>query len=591
LFHTTLATDPNYIPALRKLAVRSFRAADYILAEKYTAQALQRDDSDPETLYLSGIVERALDHLSAAEDALWSSLRLGISPPRALVQLGEIALAKRDYARAEEILHSGLLHSPNNALLQSELAAALRLDNKLPQANRAATEAVSVAPLYPIARAEAWRVNTVQDAGSRILSAKQTWEQAAGDRLQSYLEAASWYWNIKDWASSDFILKAALVRLPSQNISPMVYFYLASNARHQGLASRAEEYAVKAHAMSYTGIFPNRLQDVSVLQEAIAVNPADALAKYLLGNFLFQYGRYAEAAALWRSAEGAGFHDAVLYRNLGIDAWRVNHNLDEGAAWFRKAVDRAPEDYRLYVDLDDIYAQQGTGQIEERERLFANAPADVLDHDSSRLRFALLLIEEGQFDKALALSENHSFKPWELDDDPRNVFVLANLEKGRLALAANDFKRARESFERALEYPSNLGIGRPDKGKDTAVLYWLGVALHKQGDTQGAERAWDSVLDEEGGGDLSRYYAALASKAAGHQEGAVERLRRLADGPLAGRTSSTDYYVAGLAELELQHAEHAREDFHKALEINPFFWQAQIEIRRMKGSGTKISHP
>jgi Tfp pilus assembly protein PilF len=47
LFHTILATDPNYVPALRKLAVRSFRAADYVLAEKYTARALQRDDSDP----------------------------------------------------------------------------------------------------------------------------------------------------------------------------------------------------------------------------------------------------------------------------------------------------------------------------------------------------------------------------------------------------------------------------------------------------------------------------------------------------------------------------------------------------------------
>jgi tetratricopeptide (TPR) repeat protein len=182
-----------------------------------------------------------------------------------------------------------------------------------------------------------------------------------------------------------------------------------------------------------------------------------------LGNFLFQYGRYAEAAMLWRSAEGSGFHDAVLYRNLGIDAWRVNHNLDEGAAWFRKALDRAPHDYRLYVDLDDIYAQQGTGQMEEREQLFASAPADVLDHDSSRVRFALLLIEEGQFDMALTLLENHSFKPWEQGEDPRSVFVLANLENGRLALTANDSKRAQVSFERALEYPSNLGIGRPDK--------------------------------------------------------------------------------------------------------------------------------
>lgn len=591
LFQSTLATDPNYIPALRKLAVQSFRAADYALAEKYTVRALQRDDSDPETLYLSGIVERALDHLSAAEDALWSSLRMGISPPRALVQLGEIALARRDYARAEEILRRGLLRSPDNALLHSALAAALRLDNKLPQAGGAAAEAVSVAPLYPIARAEAWRVAAAQGTASRKLSSRQAWEQAAGDRLQSYLEAASWYWNIKDWASSDFVLKAALVRRPSGNISPMVYYYLASNARHQGLASRAEEYATKAHAVSYAGVFPNRLQDVSVLQEAIAVNPADSLAKYLLGNFLFQYGRYAQAAALWRSAEGAGFHDAVLYRNLGIDAWRVNHNLDEGAAWFRKALDQAPHDYRLYVDLDDIYAQQGTGQMEERERLFKNAPADVLDHDSSRLRYALLLIEEGQFDKALTLLANHSFEPWEQGEDPRSVFVLANLEKGRLALSVNDFKRAQESFERALEYPSNLGIGRPDKGDDGAVLYWLGVALHRQRDTQGAERAWNSVLDGGGGGDLSRYYAALALKADGHSEEAVERLRKLADGPLAGRTRATNYYVAGLAELELQHAARAREDFRKALEVNPLLWQAQIEMHRMRGSGTEISHP
>jgi hypothetical protein len=59
--------------------------------------------------------------------------------------------------------------------------------------------------------------------------------------------------------------------------------------------------------------------------------------------------------------------------------------------------------------------------------------------------------------------------------------------------------------------------------------------------TQGAERAWNSVLDDGGGGDLSRYYAALALKAAGHQEGAAEETRRWS----AGRPNQLNELLCG----------------------------------------------
>lgn len=586
-----LRSDPGYVDALRKLAVRSYRAADYVLAERYIEQAERQDDSDPETLYLKGVIERARDQLSLAEDALSKSLRLGISRPQVLTQLGEIALARKHYARAQGIFRQALLESPNDPLLKCDLAAALRLGGVLHQAGRAADDAVNSSPLYPVGRAEVWRIAAARATAAQVRSARQAWRDTAGDRLQGYLEAASWYWSLKDWASSDFILQAALADLQPQSISPMVYYYLAANARHEGSTARAEKYAARARKASYQRVFPNRLSDLAVLEEAVLSDPADALAKYLLGDFLFQYGRFAEATALWQSSVDAGFHDAVLYRNLAIDAWRVNHNLPQAAALFRKAVDHDPEDYRLYVNLDEIYAEQGTEQMERRERLFSQAPPDVLNHDPARLRYVLVLIEEGQFEKALALLEGHNFKPWEQGDDPRALFVQANLEQGRRALAASDFKGAQESFARALQYPANLGIGKPDRGNDGAAIYWLGLTLDKQGDAQGAERAWKVIEDERNESDLSKYYGSLALRADGHPDEAEEKMRQLADAPAAGRTGPMNYYVAGLADLARRRLPQAMEDFHKALEVNPQFWQAQIELERMENPGTAASSP
>ena len=579
-FNESLSIDPEFLPALRQLAVWSYRAANYDRAETYIRRALRQNGTDAQTVYLAGVIDRAAGRLSEAEDSLWTSLRLGISPPQALAQLGEIALSRGEYTHAAEIFRRAVTYSPMDPLVQSDLAAAVRLSGSLPQASSAASSAVKLAPLYPIARAEEWRVAAGQGATVPTESAQSSWRQTVGDRMQSYLEAAAWYWSFNDWSSSDFVLKAAMQRFSDRDLSPMMYYYLASNALHEGMADRAREYAAKARAASYEAIFPNRSTDVAVLEEALRMDPADAHAQYFLANFLFQYGRYAEAAALWRSAEKAGFHYATLYRNLGIYSWRVRRDLPEAAALYRKAVAADPADYRFYVDLDEIYTQQGPSAVELRKQLFSNAPVDVLNHDPARLRYALLLIEEGQFAKAVSLLDGHAFKPWEQGDNPRDVFVLANLEEGRQALRARDFKGAQASFERALEYPANLGIGKPDKVNDWAALYWLGVASEKQGDVQGAERAWKTLLGEGAASDLSRFYKALAMKATGRDAAARETIQQLSDGPAAGRTSVMNYYVAGLAEVEKQDPAHAIEDFHKALEINPLSWQAQIELNR-----------
>ena len=577
-FDETLKRDPNYIPVLRTFAMQQYRAANFVLAEGYIKRAVQQDAADPQTQYLAGVIYRAAGHSNRAQDAFWTAIRLGRPSPQALVQLGEIALAGKDYSGAEDLLRQALRFNPQDALAQCDLVAALRLGQKFSEAAKVAADAVDAMPLYPLALAEQWRAAEVRDANSSAArSARTMWADGAGDRMQSYLEAGSWYWRLHDWTSSDFILEAALQDLPSKQVSPMAYYYLASNARHEGLAERAAEYDAKARAANYDGIFPSRLSDAAVLQAALLNDPTDVHAQYLLGIFLFQHGRYAEAANLWLQAEASGLKDAVLDRNLGLNAWRVKKDLGQAASFYEKAIQLAPQQYRYYVDLDEIYAEEGATRA--RAKLFAGAPPEILDHDPARIRYILLLLQEGQFDQAINLLKDHRFKPWEQGENVHDVFVFANILEGRQALAAKNFKQAQADFERALEYPQNLGIGKPDKPDDAAALYWLGEAMNEQGNREAADRNWKQLIEERSGEPLSQYYAALALEGLGRAKEAADSMTQLADVPARERTSAEGYYAAGLAERHRERRQQANAYFRKALEINPALWQAQMELK------------
>jgi tetratricopeptide (TPR) repeat protein len=578
-FEEVLKRDPNYIPALRKVAMQAYLGGGLKTAEKNIEHAIAQNRSDAQTQYEAGIIWRAAGDMARARDAFWNAVRLAEPSAPALVQLGEIALCRKDYPRAEELLQRALSYNPEDGLAQSELSVALRLNGELSKAEDVAARAAKSMPLYPLPLAEQWRVAAVKDRESiAARTAQMEWAHAVGDRMQGYLEAGSWYWSLNDFDSSEFILVAAQHDIAPEKVSPMVYYYLASDARHQGRETDALEFTAKARAARYDKVFVNRNLDAAVLQEALLAEPNDVHAEYLLGNYMFQHRRYEEAEHLWLHARDAGFEYAVLYRNLGVDAWKVKKNPDEAKAFYEKAVQLAPQDYRLYVDMDEIYAQMGS--TDAREKLFANAPSGLLDHDATRIRYIVFLMKKGEYDKALSLLSDHRFKPWEQGTDAREIFAVAYINKGRLELAGRHFAQAEVEFSHALEYPANLGAGKPDKPNDQAAYYWLGEARSEQGDAEGANREWQMIIDQPAGTDLSKYYAALTLERLGRKTEARERLMRLAEAPEHGRSGAHNYYVAGLAEHHLGHDSQATEYFGKAVEISPSLWQAEGDFDR-----------
>jgi tetratricopeptide (TPR) repeat protein len=339
-----------------------------------------------------------------------------------------------------------------------------------------------------------------------------------------------------------------------------------------GKAQQAAEFAAKAASLPVAEVFPNTLADAAVLTEAVHQNPQDAQARYVLGNFLFAHSRYEEAAALWSEALDQKFENSVLLRNLGVYEWHVKDNLASAAQYYARAIVLSPKDYRLYEDIDEIY-EEGT-DIAARITLFQGAPADVLDRDTIRARHALFFLEQLQPDRALALLMDHTFKPWEGGAVVHNIFVHANLQKGKMALSAHKPQEAAQDFQEAMRYPENLGTGEPAEPEAAEQLYWLGVALDMQGKRVEATTAWTkATVGSEGKVNV---FSALAYSKLGQDTLARRLLEECLASAESPNVTADDYLRAGMAERYSGNAERAHRDFRLALDADPLFWQARI---------------
>jgi tetratricopeptide (TPR) repeat protein len=579
IYLAVLKRDPGYIPALVKMVWHELGAGNFLAAEGFLAPALARNDRNPETLYAAGVVYRAEHRWSLAQDMFWADIRFGGDLAPAYAQLGEIALTLKNYGQAIPLLYRSLSHNPGDAVAASDLAMALRLAGRTAEAEKTISEVLVHMPLLPYACAENWIIQTTREKAEQkaALSAQEDWAQPYPASAETFLQVAGWYRTLGDVDASDAVLHFALKRLPTPAITPLIYYYLAANARTKGNGAQEEEFARQGEAAPYAQVFPNRLADAEVIDDELRAHPLDAHALYYRGNYLFAHGRYEDGARSWTEAFGQGFEYSVLMRNLGLYAWRVKNDLADAASFYEHAVKLAPDDYRLYTDLDEIYFR--TGSAGRREKLFAEAPASVLGRDTVLLRRALLLTQEGQYDRAVGLLRDHHFKPWEGGVLIREMYVLANFQKGLRAMEDNRPAVAEAAFRQALEYPHNLGSGKPDKSQDMELWFWLGEALKAQGKADPARDAWTQAAKEGLGIDpLAILYRGLAQRRLGQEEASAKTLGPLIQVKAGEKLTAVEFYAAGLLDFYDQRRDQAAAKFTAALEVDPEFWQARVML-------------
>ncbi len=195
----------------------------------------------------------------------------------------------------------------------------------------------------------------------------------------------------------------------------------------------------------------------------------------------------------------------------------------------------------------------------------------------------------GQWDRAVKELDTHTFHRWEAEFGMRSAWVNVNLGQGAARFDAGDYAGAVESFLRALEYPSNLRIGRQACKLDARTHWCLACAYEKLGDSASAQPHWKEATAElpPFSEDLARFYGtsgpdvqiyrAVAMKKLGRADEAENDLTTLVE-RLRAHTTLDDVETAfflGLALKALGRDEEAAASLHESLKLYP--WQPRAQ--------------
>ncbi|MDF3058987.1 MAG: hypothetical protein K0R17_3202, partial [Rariglobus sp.] len=599
--HATRSPVPYWKEALRRdpgdarcnnaLGRWHLHRGEFAIAENYFRAAVERlthrnpNPHDGEPHYHLGLCLRFLGREDESYEAFYKATWNQAWKAPAFHALAELDCRGKNWPAALDHLDRALGVNAQHLGARNLRSLALRELGRDGEARAALDEILSIDPL---------------DAWARVQRG-----DAIGSDPQLGLDVAL------DYARAGFYPEAINLltqcrAAPDSGAAPLVHYYLGWLWAKLGDARRARNSYKKAASAPTDYCFPARLEEIGILEAALAVNPEDARAPYYLGNLFYDRRRHTEAIALWEKSVRLAPSFSIPWRNLGISYYNVCQQPAKARTAYEKAFRANPTDARLLYERDQLWKRLGESPARRLRELEKHSRLAVR-RDDLVVEVCALLNQTGQPEKALTLLSSRRFQPWEGGEGQAlGQHTRTHLALGRRALAAGDAIAARAYFQQALEIPENLGEARHLLANASDIWFWLGEASAAQGDTTAAKRWWRQAAEFKGDfqemsvrvfSDLT-LFSILSLARLGKRAAA----RKLASGLLAyakqlARTpAKIDYFATSLPAMLL-----FEEDLQARQQIAARFLEAQANFclgrrgRAMKLAreilGTDPSHP
>ncbi len=532
---------------------------------------------DCEPYYNLGLTLKKQEKYEAAYDAFYKAIWDGNMQDKGFYQLAALAAGKEDWTAALDFVEKSLLRGMHNIKARNLKTAVLRLTGKWGEARALAAETRVIDPLDHGSLYELLRLSENMNLEQKVDRQEAASGEQAGvltkqfqtllrNDVDSYLELAIDYgeWGLYEEAVRILRLypEGDVATRSTRTVdSPMRHYYLAYYL-HKSRSSAEDEKSELAAAVhcSCDYCFPVRLHDILALSFAIEQNPADANARYLLGNLYYDKGRWKKAEALWLEAEALDSGNAIVHRNLALLYFNKKKNPDQAQEEMQKALAAAPDDARIFFEADQLDRQLNKPFLERLENMEKHR--ELLEYrDDLYTEYITLLNCAGEYEKALDAMLAHKFHPWEGGEGKIPAqYKAALIGLAEQKMAAEDCEGAIDCLNRALTYPENFGEGKLAGTMDNNVYYFLGKAYAHIDPAQAAEMY---RLALRGGDDLSSaqyyndqppemfYYRALATAALGEEKAALQMLDDLfAYGILHLRDKAEiDYFAVSLPDF------------------------------------------
>lgn len=393
-------------------------------AERYLEAVHERDTSDPEVSYYLGIAYEGLKDERKAREAFEAAFRMpGWRAPAGL-SLAELHARQGDLPQAEYYLREATRLAPDDLRVAEELTAVLGAEDKSEESKKLGQKWLARFPQSNFLREQAGQpdLHHLADDAERVLNVSAEYM-----RLGLYSRALDVLSRNYPAPQNDEIEPGALA--PQQH--PLVAYY-RGYCREKSGQSGAEDFRV-ALRLPASYVFPNRPEDIQVLEAAVQADSQDANARYLLGTIYFSRGLTDEALDQWAKARNSNKDIPVLHASMGRVMLHEKKKADEALAIFQEGLEVDPKNVELYIGMDQTLSILGK-EPQERVAMLERYPDKTNMPSELVYELVLNLAEAGQFDAANALFHNRFFEREEGGTNVRQVWIEVQIQKA-LSLA------------------------------------------------------------------------------------------------------------------------------------------------------------
>lgn len=469
--HATYLPDPYYLEGLKRdpgdsrintaYGMLLLRRGNFTEAEKYFRRAIKRltwrspNPYNSEAYYDLGLALYYQEREDEAYDAFYKATWSNEQQEMSFYYLAAIEAGRGCLESALELIEKGLVKNMHNVKARGLKAVILRKLGRKEEAECWIRENLKVDPFDYLSMMEASFLANGEET-ERILSRMN---DLARDFHESYLQTA------RDYAESKCYEEAVSVLKQCTKSQPMLKYYEAYYLGKMGCEEESLASYQEADRRSPRYCFPNKLEDIAVLEEAIHRNPAGAKAYYYLGNLCYDKLQFEKATDLWEKSIRLDDAYPTVHRNLSIAYYNKQKNPEKAVASMEKAFFLDPTDSRVFLELDQLYKKTGMA-FEERLKHYEANIDTVRERDDVMLELVTLYNLTGQYQTAYDTIMSHTFRPWEGAEgriSGQYKIALTEMAKEviRKAAEAADpqvlLEKAEYFLEKALEYPVNLG--------------------------------------------------------------------------------------------------------------------------------------
>lgn len=456
-YEEILRLEPGHPQANIDYAELLFRFARYEEALEQIAQPLSTDFFDPQANFVAGGIYRAMNRpIDALEAYGWASRSMEFRSA-AYTAMAEIHLAENNLDHAADYAQKALDFNVHNIMAYRVLAVKHRLAGEKQPAADVLETLWDIDPLNHFIRFE-------QYLSRPDAEALEAFQSLITNEFpyQTYLELAATYLKYNQKTDALKVLE----------ISPehaLVDLWMAF------LDEKQQESALDALlAKSIAFVLPYRKETLAMLKQAREKRTHWKLDYYLALN-LMAFNEAAQAANLLTGI-GETPEEATFYLNRALLLEKADKR--DPLADLKKAWETDPAQWRHWQHLARYRAENG--EEEEALSLLKEATNRFSGNYVLEMDYIRVLNSLGQYKKAMALLDKIHVLPYEGAGEGRALFETVYLNAALEDLQAKRWKSARTKLEKSLEWPENLGVGKPFTTNETVQDYLLGLVAKAQ---------------------------------------------------------------------------------------------------------------